>query len=441
MRGKTEDPNVAGSSPVPRTFPEKCTKWGLDVGVEDRSTGSMFSKLRAQKSDMRESARGTISLYHGWAGPELPPVKALIKKFEMRHPGVTVNVTELPWETLRVEVSATIEYSPPDIFPREVGPELSEFAEAGRLADITDVWRKERFYDAFPYWMVEKCALGRSMVAVPVKIYTFAVWYLEDVFRKYRVEPPETWDEFIDVCKTLKKRGIAPIVASSWGNSIWFNHLLLGVAGANFYQRLIEGSERWSDEKVVDTYELLRELVRDFFLPHPLAHDFPTAWMKLNNREAAMILQGDWLNGMWQHEYRYTPGKQYNFFLLPPAREEVGRTMVVGGNVWVAPKKARNLKDAKKFLGYAGSLEAHRIMARKGMGIMAHKEVPEAVYDPMLVRLRRELFSRRTAFALPVMLSQKVMDAEEGIRKKVILEKRVGRWEIRELLEEMDERI
>ena len=394
-----------------------------------------FRIFRGRKA--AEDRGEEITLLHGWTGAELPPINRMIKNFERKY-GISVRSEELSWESLRVEISARIDRDPPDVFPREIGPELSELVEGGKLSDISDVWRENKFYDAFPDWVVEKCIVGKAAVAVPIKVYTFAVWYLVKTFKRYGVEPPESWDEFLDVCQRIKKRGIFPIVASSWGNSLWLNHLLLGVGGPNFYQELMEGKLSWTDSRVLDAYELLSDLTAEFFLSHPFTYDFGAEWGKMNSGSAAMMLQGDWVNGMWQNQYGFTPGLDYDFFLLPSVNPATRITMVVGGNVWVTPKLASHPKSAKKFMAYAGSVEAHEIMARSGMGILARKELPEAAYDDVLVRLRRELFSRRTAFGVSVFLPPEVMSAEERARREILLNPRIGREGMREALKEVD---
>lgn len=386
----------------------------------------------------RRGASKELTVYHGWTGYEHTPVVAMLQKFMKNNPGMKVNVQEMAWETLRVEIASRIDSDPPDVFPREVGLELSELMRAEKLADLTDVWNRGDLYEAFPDWITESCTLDHRMLAIPVKFYTFAVWYIPEVFRKYKLSPPRDWNEFLEICNKLRKSGITPIVASPWGSLLWFNHLLLGIGGLDFYNRLMRGKERWVDTRVVEAYELLKELTHRFFLPHPFAYNFPETWEKVQRREAAMILQGDWVNGMWQHRYGCSPGVDYDFFLLPPVYRESRFTLVVGGNVWVVPKRARNLEGAKQFLAYAASLEAQELMARKNMGILARKDVPEKVYDPVLVRLRRELFSRRTAFTMGMLLPWEVLAAEERVRREAVLAPETDRRKLADMLYQLD---
>ncbi|NLM27820.1 MAG: extracellular solute-binding protein [Clostridiaceae bacterium] len=44
------------------------------------------------------------------------------------------------------------------------------------------------------------------------------------MFNKYNLKHPETWEEFVDICETLKKNGIQPMAcggAAQWPVTRW----------------------------------------------------------------------------------------------------------------------------------------------------------------------------------------------------------------------------
>ncbi len=277
------------------------------------------------------------------------------------------------------------------------------------------------------------------MYGVPSKEFTFAVWYLKDVFKEKGLHPPKTWDRFLKLCEELKEEGMYPIVSSGWGTSLWFVHVLTGLSGPEFYTDLVEGNESWTDPEVVKAYQWLKKLVDEYFYPDPYAYSFPTAWMKLNEREAAMQLQGDWVSGMWQRAYNYSAGDDYDCFILPPINPRTGHTMVVGGNAWVAFGRTRDREKAIKFLEYAGSREAHELLAKKGMGILSRKDVPSKVYDKVLKKLRNRLSKSRRVPEFGVYLPQEFINFEGKRRLRMLLSPTITAQKIRELLNEVEE--
>lgn len=60
------------------------------------------------------------------------------------------------------------------------------------------------------------------------------------------VEPPTTWDDFIKLCNTLKKKGINPLTngigSTPWMASGWFDYLNLRINGAPYHRELLAGS-------------------------------------------------------------------------------------------------------------------------------------------------------------------------------------------------------
>lgn len=380
-----------------------------------------------------------IQIYHFWTGPERLPVDSFIGKFRKRFPSVGVQVQVLEWGLYFPTIWARIaERNPPNVSTTEIGQKLRELAKGGHLLDLTDLWQEEGYSKVFSPEMKKSCKMKGEFYGVPSKEYTFAVWYLTDVFREKGLRPPKTWDEFLKLCEAIKEEGMYPIIASDWETSLWFEHILTGLAGPDFYLRLMEGKESWTDPVVVEAYQWLKKLVDEYFYPDPYAYIFPMAWMKLNRREAAMQLQGEWVDGMWQRTYNYSPGGEYDYFILPPINPRVKRTMVMGGNAWVAFKGAPGHDKAMKFLKYAGSREAHELLAKAGMGILARKDLPSEIYNKILGRLRSDLSKCKTVPEIGVFLPTDFINFEGGQRLQILLSPKITKKEIVKLLTKVE---
>ncbi|HIE28080.1 TPA: extracellular solute-binding protein, partial [Candidatus Poribacteria bacterium] len=239
-------------------------------------------------------------------------------------------------------------------------------------------------------------------------------------------------------CRSFKEAGIHPRVASGDGILDWFMNLLARTGGASFYNGLVQGTESWRDPRVIKAYEILRDLSKDYIYPHPFGFNSPMAWVRLNNCEAAMQLQGDWVNGMWQREYGYKPCKEYDYFLIPPIDPKIGQVAVVGGNAWIIPKNTPRRVHAKTFVEYAGSLEAHELMARNGMGILAHQNVPKKAYDKISTKLRDELDRGQTVPNAGAAFPLKVYSVIQVQNMKIVLNPSIGTEGIKNLTTEIE---
>ncbi len=66
---------------------------------------------------------------------------------------------------------------------------------------------------------------------VPFAVQTMGVFYNKDVFDKYNLHEPQTWDEFIGLLRTLKGKGVTPMYVM--GVQQWLLALQIDAVGAS----------------------------------------------------------------------------------------------------------------------------------------------------------------------------------------------------------------
>ncbi len=79
---------------------------------------------------------------------------------------------------------------------------LKEFVNQGNVLEITN---------KFDANTISKQALDNStfdgkVYGLPLGLSIAEMWYNKDIFAKYNLKPPATWEEFINVVDTLKKK-------------------------------------------------------------------------------------------------------------------------------------------------------------------------------------------------------------------------------------------
>jgi len=376
-----------------------------------------------------------LRLYHFWPGPEQPPVNRLIAMFEKKHPGVSVSQNILEWWVYTASMPRHIAKAMCDVMITEAGQMLRGFASAGLLRELSDVWG-ENYEKIFPEWVTKRCTVNGEVYGIPAKIYTFPVWYKKEVFEKHGINPPKTWEEFIEICERIKKAGIYPIISGGDGTSDWFINILARVGGRKFYEGLAEGKESWIDRRVITSYEILRDISKEFFYPHPFGLDWRTAFSRFNAGAAAMMLQGDWVNTVMRYDHGYTPGVEYDCFPLPPIDRQTGQVMVVGANAWVIPINSGAPDLARSFIEFTCSPAVQRTMAKMGMGIMP-TSVPEKNYDPVSRKLIKELKGEKV-YNLSACMPRKMRGLEQMLRMRILLNPHIDAQGIKDLMTEME---
>lgn len=141
-----------------------------------------------------------------------------------------------------------------------------------------------------------------KIYAVPSVGVTHGVYYHKDVFDKYGLKEPETWDEFIAVAQKLKDNG--EVVFAQGGLDDWtLYEVVFSGLGANFYggeearQKLIAGDMKLTDKPFLDAFKAVDQL-QQFFPKGYEALDYVSMQTMFGTSQAAMFMGGSWELGI-----------------------------------------------------------------------------------------------------------------------------------------------
>ncbi|MGW7053282.1 ABC transporter substrate-binding protein [Streptomyces sp. NPDC054887] len=158
-------------------------------------------------TDEKKAAPGSdgkpVSItFWGWAKGS----KEVVDAFNASHENIRVKYEEIPSGNAGgyAKISNAVKAgNAPDLVSIEY-PMLPEFVSQGSVQDIsahlTDDVKKKFLPQA-----VELTTLGGKNWAVPFDASPQAFYYRKDLFEKYGVEVPKTWDEFREAAEQVKK--------------------------------------------------------------------------------------------------------------------------------------------------------------------------------------------------------------------------------------------
>jgi multiple sugar transport system substrate-binding protein len=185
---------------------------------------------------------------------------------------------------------------------------------------------------------------------VPYSYYQWGMYYNKDMFDKYGLTEPKTWDEFLAVCETLKSNGIAPITIGTkylWTAAGWFDYLNMRTNGLEYHIDLMDGKIPYTDAGVRKTFANWAQLIEgDYFLPNHASYSWQEAQAPMFNDEAAMYLMGNFLTP------NFPEGTNFDFFQFPMIDPSVGMFEDAPTDTVHIPARAKNKEDARKFLAF-----------------------------------------------------------------------------------------
>jgi raffinose/stachyose/melibiose transport system substrate-binding protein len=102
------------------------------------------------------------------------------------------------------------------------------------------------------------------LFACPTDFITHGCIYNKDIFTKYNLSEPETWEEFLQVCRILKQNGVTPLAIGTkdeWTLSNMLTNPISGnFGGEQWRMALIEGKDDFLNPDFVAHFQAIKDL-------------------------------------------------------------------------------------------------------------------------------------------------------------------------------------
>jgi len=365
--------------------------------MKNISTAALTTLLAASTL---AQAQSTIDLWHIQttdAGKKI--IQDAVNRFQKANPGVKVNVSPTQNDTykskLKIAVGAN---SAPCVFMSWGGGPLNEYIKSGQVLDLTPYLKKNAaFKNRLLPAAWSSVTFGNKIYGVPAENTAVAVvLYNRELFAKYGLKPPKTWDDLLKVNAVLKKNGIAAFSLANkakWPGSMYYAYLVDRIGGPNTFKNaaLRENGGSFTDPVFIKAGQMLQDLVKaGGFVQgyNGLDYDSGVSRQLLYSGKAAMQLMGTWELGTINNE---NPEflKKVDFFPFPAVKGGKGNPNAVlgtvGDNFYSVSKSCKNPDAAFKLLTYL-------IDDQSAQDRVADNRLPPVkgvkVTDPLLKRIQ-----------------------------------------------------
>lgn len=327
------------------------------------------------------SGEKTLTVWHIETGESEEALKNAAKRFEEKHPGVTVKLVRYENDPYKTKLSVAMGGgNPPDVFHSWGGGWLKNFVDAGQVMDITNKIDKDNYLEA----AISPATYEGKIYGVPVGMDIVPVWYNKEIFAKYNLKEPQTYDEFLEIIKTLKSKGIIPLALANktkWPGSFYMMYLAERIGGKDLFNEAFGRTGRgFDDEAYVQAATKIQELVKMGAFSegvNGLNYDTGQSRQLLYTGKAAMTIDGSWFLGTIRKEMPEFE-KKLGFFMFPIIEGGKGTNKdIVGGvsPVYSVSEKSPNKDLAVELIKELASKETAQEMANKAGVISAVKGV------------------------------------------------------------------
>lgn len=302
---------------------------------------------------------------------------ALVAEFQKQNPGIKVTVNTVAHEQFKTQlVNYLTANNPPDVLTWFAGFRMQQYAMKGLLDPIPEsVFPGGSFTKEFPAAFKPAASYEGKVYFMPQSWYWWAVYYNKDVFAKYKLSAPKTWDDFLKICETLKKNGVAPITIGAkdqWPAGGWFDYMNVAVNGGAAHQALTGGTVSYTDPSVLKTFGYIAELAKKgYIIDNAAAMSWQEAVTPLVTDKAGMYLMGQFI----MDSVPAAKKASIDFFPFPlVGRSDYGVDTPTDG--FMIPAKAKNKEAARKFLAFVASKQGQEMFCKPLGRLAANVTVP-----------------------------------------------------------------
>ena len=261
--------------------------------------GGCSSSSTSEDSGKSSGDKTVVKMMHLWpegsSNAQYTIVDDIIKTYEEENPNVDIQTEILGNEQYKEKVkvlSASNEL--PDVGITWAAGYMKPFVDGNMFAPLDDIVQEDKFVagtlDAF--------SVDEKPYALPLELNITPVYYNKEIFKKYNLEAPETYDEFLNVVDTLVDKGVTPITLGNkdrWTGSMWYMYLADRIGGPESLNNAINRTGSFEDPSLVKAAEEISKLVdKGAFVKgfNGLSNDEAKGYFM--NEQAAMYLMATW---------------------------------------------------------------------------------------------------------------------------------------------------
>lgn len=199
----------------------KVLSWGAAAAAAPALAGcgeSAGAARRTRQAPRRDGQKVEL-VFWTWV-----PLQKAVALWNRTHPDIHVQVQIVPANTqggYQKMHSSLKAGSPPDLAQVEYYA-LPEFMLVGGLTNLSE-HGADRLKGSYVDWQWKQGVFGGDVFAMPQGSGPMGYYYRKDLFERWDVEVPRTWDEFRKAAVKIKKRGGgAHITSFPPRNAMWY---------------------------------------------------------------------------------------------------------------------------------------------------------------------------------------------------------------------------
>lgn len=316
-----------------------------------------------------------------------PNVEPIAEAFEKKYPKVTVKVENVGSggdHYTKVQNAIDAGKGAPDIATFEYNV-LPQFVLSNSLVDLKEFGfqEKENLYDPSVWSTVN---INDGLYELPRGFGPSALFYNDSVFKKYDIDVPTTWDEYLDAARKIHAADPNAYIASDLGDGNLTNSLIWAFGGKPYSVDGETVGVNFSDEGTKEYTKYWTTLIDEGLLaPIPM---WSNEWYQgLADGSIATVSSGAWMAATLQNGVASGAG-QWRVAPLPSLDASKPTSSLNGGGGDAILQQSENKLVAAGFLEFMNAGDGIDISIAQGFYPSTVKELN----DPAFLSTKKDFF-------------------------------------------------
>ena len=337
---------------------------------------------------------------------ELPVWETAKAAYEAAHEGWTVEFIQQDddlYSTVGLPTLLNGKNSP-DAYFEWSGARLDQRVAEGYAADISSDVESSGLKDLFTEGAFAGYDSNGALSMIPrARDVTNVLWYNVDMFTKYGVTPPKTWDELNAACAKFKAAKINCFVQGNkdlWTVGNWGGHIISRVTGEALYAETLQKKKPMNSPEFVKGLTVLADLAKNGYVNESVNSIADNeAASQFFQGKAAFHPIGSWLIGTQQGE---APDFKMDFINLPAITDGAGdqNSIMAVYTGYIVNAKSTKKTEVMDFFKELYSADNAKAIADSGTLLLV-KSLASGTLDPLTEKINTLLNGATVVVAPP----------------------------------------
>ena len=228
-------------------------------------------------------------------------LSAITDEYAKTNPGTTFKVDYIPQNNLFQKIQLLAgQGALPVLYNTPQADLTAQLAKNGEVLDLESPFQQLGvFQELVPAAVtIVKKIFNGSLAGLPFELNIEGFWYNKQIFTQNSLQPPQTWDQLVQIAASLQQKGVQPFAASGiqgWPITRFIGNYLYRKLGPTALDSVKTGQAKLTDPSYVEAAQVVANLGKQGYFGRGVATlDYTPAQDIFLQGKAAMYYMGSW---------------------------------------------------------------------------------------------------------------------------------------------------